>query len=319
MKSGRSGVFWLRLTAVSLVTALVFLLGGCGGGGGASVAPPPPPPATLTITTSSLPAATVGQAYSVTVQATGGTGTRTWSALGLPAGLDIGPTTGTITGTATAAGNSSPTVQVVDTGSPQQTASRQFSLAVNVVALCAPPANPSGRNDSTITASALTTNGNCTIPASISPFSDAQNPTLPPDQDFYRFTATGGVTVTVETRARRLPNPSNPPSGLDSVVEIQQASGARFSTCREGGDGSTTGAVSGTFQDVNGDPVTDATPTAFDDPCINDDIDLGVIRDSKMEFQVPGSGTVEFFVRVFDWRGDARPDFLYELTITGAN
>jgi len=310
MKSGRSGAFWLRLTAVSLVTALVFLLSGCGGGGGASVAPPPPPPATLTITTSSLPAATVGQDYDVTVQATGGTGSRTWSALGLPAGLDIGPTTGTITGTATAAGNSNPTVQVVDTGSPPQTASRQFSLAVNVVALCAPPANPSGRNDSTATATALTTNGNCTIAASISPFT-----TSGPDEDFYRFTATGGVTVTVETRARRL----NPSSGLDSVLEILPASGARFTTCREGGDGSTTGAVSGTFQDANGDPVTDATPTAFDDPCINDDIDLGVIRDSKMEFQVPGSGTVEFFVRVFDWRGDARPDFLYELTITGAN
>jgi hypothetical protein len=64
----------------------------------------------------------------------------------------------------------------------------------------------------------------------------------------------------------------------------------------------------------------DPTPLAFDDPCINDDIEVGVNRDSKLEFQVPGaSGTVTFYLHVLDWRGDARPDFLYQITISGAN
>ena len=38
-------------------------------------------------------------------------------------------------------------------------------------------------------------------------------------------------------------------------------------------------------------------------------------KTADLYFQVPGAGTVTFYVRVFDYRGDARPDFLYELAI----
>jgi len=168
---------------------------------------------------------------------------------------------------------------------------------------------PTGRNDSVATAYDLgTTNGNILIASSISPYSDPS--TSGPDTDYYKLTATAGTTttptiVTVEVFARRLV----PESKLDSVIEIVNNSGARFTTCRD------FGSVSG----VNGAP--DPTPTLFDDPCLNDDIILGTIRDSKLEFQVPGTPgqQVEFLVRVLDWRGDARPDFRYQMRITGAN
>ena len=63
-----------------------------------------PPAATLTITTTSLPNGTVGQAYSRAVQATGGTGALTWtiSAGTLPPNLTLNRTTGVISGTPSA-------------------------------------------------------------------------------------------------------------------------------------------------------------------------------------------------------------------------
>lgn len=69
----------------------------------------------LTITTTSLPAGTVGTAYSVALQSTGGSNTITWSLAGgtLPAGLTLG-SNGAISGTPTASGNYSLTVQAND-------------------------------------------------------------------------------------------------------------------------------------------------------------------------------------------------------------
>jgi hypothetical protein len=81
-------------------------------------------PAPPRITTSSLPAGRVGEPYSEPVQATGGTGARTWIIVegSLPAGLTLDPTTGLISGTPTVADTSSFTVQVQDAagGSDQE-------------------------------------------------------------------------------------------------------------------------------------------------------------------------------------------------------
>ncbi len=60
------------------------------------VVPPPP----LAITTTSLPAATVGVAYSFQMAASGGVTPYGWTATGLPAGLSCS-TTGLISGTPT--------------------------------------------------------------------------------------------------------------------------------------------------------------------------------------------------------------------------
>lgn len=90
----------------------------------------------LSITTASLlPGGTVGSVYSTTLAATGGTGTRMWSLLSgtLPTGLTLNPSTGEISGTPTAAGTSTVTIQVQDSGNPQQSDQRQFSLTINPV------------------------------------------------------------------------------------------------------------------------------------------------------------------------------------------
>ncbi len=90
-------------------------------------------PLSITTTASLLPGGTVGTLYDVTVAATGGTGTKTWSLLSgaLPTGLALNPSTGAISGTPTTAGTSTVTVQVQDSGSPQQSDQRQFSLTIN--------------------------------------------------------------------------------------------------------------------------------------------------------------------------------------------
>jgi|SRR5215469_3766225 len=95
-----------------------------------------PPPAPLSITTTSLPAGTVGVPYNQTVNATGGTGPLTWSIVAgaLPQNLGINPMTGVISGTPTAAGTSSFTVQVAD--STGHAVTQALSIVIN---LPAPP------------------------------------------------------------------------------------------------------------------------------------------------------------------------------------
>lgn len=81
----------------------------------------------LSITTATLPSGTTGTAYSATVAASGGSGTRTWSATGLPAGFGISATTGVISGTTQTSGSFPITVTVLDSvGS----ATRQFTLTI---------------------------------------------------------------------------------------------------------------------------------------------------------------------------------------------
>ncbi len=89
-------------------------------------------PAGLTVTTSSLPGAVVGQSYATALNAVSGTTPYGWAvtAGSLPAGLSLAASTGVISGTPTAAGASSFTVTVTDSSSPPQTASAALSIAV---------------------------------------------------------------------------------------------------------------------------------------------------------------------------------------------
>jgi hypothetical protein len=140
-----------------------------------------------------------------------------------------------------------------------------------------------GRNDTIATA---TTIGNGGFAASISPSGDP-NTVFNPDQDYYRITAVNASTVTVDIDAQVNGSP------LDPVIEIVNAAGVRLNTC----------ALPGQM--------------TFTSPCVHDDEVPGVQRDSWLQVQV-GAGTT-FFVRVLDWRGDARPDLTYTINISGVN
>jgi Tol biopolymer transport system component len=86
----------------------------------------------MTISTSSLAAATQGVAYSATVATADSTGAVTWSATGLPTGMSISPSTGVISGKPSCLSGTTASVTVNATDS-NGTASRTLSLAVNAL------------------------------------------------------------------------------------------------------------------------------------------------------------------------------------------
>lgn len=92
----------------------------------------------IAITPASLSAGTQGVAYpSVTLTATGGTGSYTWSATGLPPGMSLSMA-GVLSGTPGASGSFTLAVTVVDTASHSATA----NLPLSIAAPAAPPLPP---------------------------------------------------------------------------------------------------------------------------------------------------------------------------------
>ncbi len=85
------------------------------------------------LTTSPLPAGTVGAPYSDTLSASGGLGAYTWAITfgSLPAGLTLNASTGVISGTPTTTGVSVFRVSVTDSSSPSQT-TRKYPLSIKI-------------------------------------------------------------------------------------------------------------------------------------------------------------------------------------------
>ena len=125
-------------------------------------------PRTLTISTVSLPAGTVGVSYSQTLRSVMGTAPLRWSITSgtLPAGLTLGAATGTISGTPTTATTASLTIKVTDSTSPTpMTATTNLSLAVHPNVQAAVFATNAG--NSAVHSFALGASGNATPLSSI--------------------------------------------------------------------------------------------------------------------------------------------------------
>lgn len=84
------------------------------------------------VTTASLPGGVQGTAYNAKLQASGGTGSYSWSitAGSLPAGLSLGASTGEISGAPTASGTSNFTVQVTDSAPTPVSATQSLSITI---------------------------------------------------------------------------------------------------------------------------------------------------------------------------------------------
>jgi YVTN family beta-propeller protein len=103
-------------------------------------------PATLTLAATASVTTQVGQAYSQTNVAGGGTTPYTYSlsAGTLPAGTTLNTSTGTVSGTPTASGAFAYTIEVTDSGSPAQTATRTVSGAIAAATPTVTAVSPNG-------------------------------------------------------------------------------------------------------------------------------------------------------------------------------
>ena len=110
----------------------------------------------VSVTTSSLPSATRGSLYSVTISAAGGSGTYTWSASGLPNGLTLSGST--LSGTPSTAGTASITVTVTDP-TTSLTAQKTLSLTVNSLPAISTSTLPSGTVNKAYSASLAASGG----------------------------------------------------------------------------------------------------------------------------------------------------------------
>jgi hypothetical protein len=130
-------------------------------------------PAPLSLTNSTLPDGTVGVPYSATIGVNGGTSPYncTITAGTLPAGLTI--TACTVSGTPTAAGSSTVTVKVTDSGNPAQTISGPETIVIDPAALTLTNTLPNGTvgvaYSATIGASGGTSPYSCSITAGTLP------------------------------------------------------------------------------------------------------------------------------------------------------
>jgi hypothetical protein len=188
-------------------------------------------PAPLTIT-GTLPNGTVGESYTATIGATGGTQPYTCSITSgtLPAGLIL--TGCTISGTPTASGSSTITVSVTDSGSPAQNASSSQTIIINPAPLSLTTSTlPGGTVGVPYSAPIGVTGGTSPYSCSIT------SGTLPAGLSISGCTVSGTPTTagssTVTVKVTDSANPAQTTSGPETIV-IQPAALALTSTFPDG-------------------------------------------------------------------------------------
>ena len=118
-------------------------------------------PALALTTTSPLPGGVVGSSYNAaTLAATGGTPPYVWSQTGLPAGLNLDPSSGAITGTPTAAGTGTPNITVTDATLPvHQSVTKPFSITITAHVAITTTSLPNGKQGTLYAGSIVATGG----------------------------------------------------------------------------------------------------------------------------------------------------------------
>ena len=124
--------------------------------------------AAIVVNPATLPGGSVGSAYSRTISATGGTGTKTFSlsAGTLPVGLSLNATTGVISGTPTSAGSSSFTIRATD--SIGAIGTRAYSVTINAAITLSPTTLPNGTSGTPYSRTITATGGTGTFTYSVS-------------------------------------------------------------------------------------------------------------------------------------------------------
>lgn len=236
----------------------------------------------LAVNTTRLPDTGGNKSYNVLLASTGGVAPIAWSIFvgALPASLALDPLSGRISGNVDALGADTTVNFTVRATDSASPTPTTSDMPLSILV----HAGALGRNNACTPGSTAGTTAisNGRIRASISPYGDI---------DVYNFQGTAGQQVSIEIFAARLDldgDPTTRDSWLDSVVELLDNS------CPA--------------SQVNG-----VSALAW-----NDDIDPGVVQDSLIQnFTLPSTGL--YFIRVRDFRGDGRPDLIYELSLSGAN
>jgi Putative Ig domain len=239
------------------------------------------PPPTVT-TTSPLTAGTVGAAYSVTLQASGGSGALAWSLASgtLPNGLSLS-SGGVISGTPTAAVTSTFTVQVADSGSPALTATKQLSITVNpapltIVTSSLPNGTVQSAYSSTLQASGGTTPYTWSVTVGTLPTGLTLNaatgkisgvPTTSGTSTF-TVTATDSATPTAQTKSKQFSILVNPVLSISTASLPNGTVGTPYSQQLQSSGGTapftwtvTTGTLPAGLSLNGGTGVISGTPT----------------------------------------------------------
>lgn len=133
----------------------------------------------------------------------------------------------------------------------------------------------------------------------------ALNAGHPPVNDYYRVAVIPGTKLKIQVKSQKLAHGSH----LDPVLAIQNAQLEPLRTCRNPGD-----------DHLRAPAISDKTPSAYDDLCINDDVKPGAVTDSSLELLVPPSPhpEVELYVHVLQWNVLTRGREDYEIIVNGA-